>query len=189
LRKGSFYALFLALEPRFYRQKRSFKNDAGCSNQKNGHRPPKETGRAGHFPTVGNKNMTEKLVTIGSYSTPYEANMVKSRLEAAGIPAFVADEYTIGMNWLYSNALGGVKVQVPESLALEAQELLNSGSESPTTDEFATVDTCPQCASKNTERFLDKRGSFLTWVLLGLPLLLPRKKKKCCDCGYRWKSL
>ena len=48
--------------------------------------------------------MTEYLVTIGRYSTPYEANMVKSQLESAGIPAFAADEYTVGMNWLYSNA-------------------------------------------------------------------------------------
>ncbi len=132
--------------------------------------------------------MTEKLVTIGSYSTPYEANMVKSRLESAGIPAFVADEYTIGMNWLYSNALGGVKVQVPKSLAVEAQELLASGTEFLTTDELRAVDACPQCGSKNTEDFLDKRGSFLTWALLGLPLLLPSKKKKCRDCGYRWRS-
>lgn len=61
--------------------------------------------------------MTENLVTIGRYNTPYEANMVKSLLESAGIPAFVADEHIIGMNWLYSNALGGVKVQVPDSLA------------------------------------------------------------------------
>jgi hypothetical protein len=67
--------------------------------------------------------MTETLVTIGRYSTPYEANMVMSQLESAGLPAFIADEYTIGMNWLYSNALGGVKVQVPESLASEAQQM------------------------------------------------------------------
>lgn len=134
----------------------------------------------------GDKIMTEQLVTIGSYSTPYEANMVKSRLEATGIPAFVADEFTIGMNWLYSNALGGVKVQVPESLALDAQEILNSGVDSPTTDELATVDACPQCVSQNTESFLDKRVSFLTWIFFGLPLLLPRSKKKCRDCGYLW---
>ncbi|MBW4056268.1 MAG: DUF2007 domain-containing protein [Proteobacteria bacterium] len=37
------------------------------------------------------------MVTVGRYSTPYEANMVKSRLESEGIPAFIADEYTIGM--------------------------------------------------------------------------------------------
>jgi hypothetical protein len=136
----------------------------------------------------GNNNMTEKLVTIGRYSTPFEANMAKSQLESAGIPAFVADEYTIGMNWLYSNALGGVKVQVPESLASEAQELLASEFESPAANDLVEA-TCPRCGGKNIEYFLDRRAGFLTWVFLGIPLLFPSEKKKCVDCGYHWKKL
>lgn len=131
--------------------------------------------------------MTEKMVTISSYSTPYEANMVKSQLESAGIPVFIADEYTIGMNWLYSNALGGVKVQVSESLASEAQEFLAYEVDIPKTHDLDNA-TCPQCGSKNTGDFLDKRRSLLTWALLGIPLFLPAKKKKCSDCNYRWKS-
>lgn len=130
--------------------------------------------------------MTENLVTIARYSTTYEANMVKSQLESAGIPAFVADEYTIGVNWLYSNALGGVKVQVPESLAPEALEILAAETEAPQTSE-PDAETCPECKSNNTEDFLEKRTSFLTWVLLGLPLLLPTEKKRCNDCGHRWR--
>jgi hypothetical protein len=115
--------------------------------------------------------------------------MAKSQLESAGVPVFIADESTIGMNWLYSNALGGVKLQVPESLALEAQELLASEVETQATHDLATV-TCPQCGSKNTGIFLDKRSGFLTiltWVFLGLPLLFQSKKKKCGDCGHRWR--
>lgn len=131
--------------------------------------------------------MTDKLVTIGRYSTPLEANMAKLKLESAGIYAFVADEYTIGINWLYSNALGGVKVQVPASVVSEAREILASEAESPATDEAETIDVCPQCGSKNTVAFRDRRGSFLTWLLLGFPLILPSKKKKCCDCGHRWR--
>lgn len=130
--------------------------------------------------------MTENLVTIGSYSTPYEANMVKSQLESAGIPVFVADEHTVGMNWLYSNALGGVKVQVPESLASEAQSILASEAETSQTGESGS-ETCPECVSTNTEDILDKRSSFLTWILFGLPLLLPVAKKICNDCGHRWR--
>lgn len=131
--------------------------------------------------------MTDKLVTIASFSTPLEANMARLKLESAGIPAFVADEYTIGMNWLYSNALGGVKLQVPESMISEAQEIMASQAEQQTSDELATADACPQCGCKNTENFLDKRGSFITWILFGIPLLLPSAKKKCCDCGHNWK--
>jgi hypothetical protein len=131
--------------------------------------------------------MSGNLVTIGSYSTPHEANMVKSQLESAGIPVFVADEHTVGMNWLYSNALGGVKVQVPESLASEAQQILTSEAESPETG-VSDAETCPECLSTNTEDILDKRSSFLTWILFGLPLLLPVEKKICNDCGHRWRK-
>lgn len=131
--------------------------------------------------------MTENLVTIGRYSTPYEANMAKSHLESEGIPAFIADEYTVGMNWLYSNALGGVKVQVPESMASEAQQILTAEIQHSRVCE-PDADTCSKCGSKNTEDFLDKRSAFLTWALLGLSLLLPTEKKRCNDCGHRWRT-
>ncbi|MBN1379112.1 MAG: hypothetical protein JXA04_07730 [Gammaproteobacteria bacterium] len=36
----------------------------------------------------------------------------------------LADEYTIGMQWFYSNALGGVQVQIPESQKDRAIEVL-----------------------------------------------------------------
>ena len=131
--------------------------------------------------------MADEIVTIASFSTPIEANLAKMKLESAGIIVFVADEYTIGMNWLYSNALGGVKLQVPESMACGAREILNLQTEQPPTDGLAKVDVCPRCESTNIEDFLDKRGSVLTWLFLGIPLLLPSEKKKCSNCGYRWK--
>jgi len=131
--------------------------------------------------------MTDSLVVIGSYTTPCEANLVKSQLESAGIPAFVADEYTIGMNWMYSNALGGVKVQVPESLALEAQALLASGSDTRAAHDSDSA-TCPQCGSRNTGDFTNKTNiilSILICILFWIPLL--SQTKKCRDCGHRWR--
>ena len=41
------------------------------------------------------------LVTAAHYSFPWE-----------GITAFVADEHLVTMNWLYSNAVGGVRLRV-----------------------------------------------------------------------------
>jgi len=64
------------------------------------------------------------LSTIASYSFPYEAQIARARLDAEGIPAFVADEQTINMQWLYSNAMGGVRLQVPEQFAAQAIEIL-----------------------------------------------------------------
>lgn len=70
--------------------------------------------------------MDEKLVTIAVFVAPYEAEMAKGDLEACGIPAFVVDQFTIGANPLYSNALGGIKLQVPASYAEEAHKIITA---------------------------------------------------------------
>jgi len=72
---------------------------------------------------------SEPLVTVAQCSLPAQAHAMRLHLEAAGIPVCLADELTIAMDWLLSNAIGGVKVQVPESYADKATELL---------DEFTT---------------------------------------------------
>jgi len=68
--------------------------------------------------------VTEPMVTVAVYGTPYEAGLAKSELESYDIPVFLADEYTIGINSLYANALGGIKVNVPESYAEYACRVL-----------------------------------------------------------------
>jgi hypothetical protein len=56
--------------------------------------------------------------------TVQEALMVKSILGSAGIESFLADENVISMNWLWSNALGGVKLQARKADAAVASKLL-----------------------------------------------------------------
>ncbi len=64
------------------------------------------------------------LTTVASFSFPHEAHIARAKLESESIPATLADEHTIAMQWLYSNALGGVKVQVPTPFAERAIEIL-----------------------------------------------------------------
>lgn len=133
--------------------------------------------------------MPDQLVTIGSYSTPYEANLVRGELEAFEIDATLADENAISLNWLWSNALGGVKVQVPESKVTEALGVLGTErSDEPDGRDVPQTTLCPSCGSSNTHYFLDKRGSFLTWLLLGIPVMPAVSKKECADCGRKWKG-
>ncbi len=63
-------------------------------------------------------------VTIGHYSLPYEAHLGRARLESEGIDAMVVDEHTINMQWMLSDALGGVRLQVDEEDAQRAQTIL-----------------------------------------------------------------
>ena len=67
--------------------------------------------------------MPDKLITIATYNTVAEAGLVRSLLEAEGIPAFLADEESMGLNFI-GFAIGGVKLQVLERDAERARSLL-----------------------------------------------------------------
>lgn len=51
--------------------------------------------------------------TIARFGTSPEAQILCSRLKAEGIRAIVTDEHLVTANWFLSNALGGIRVQVP----------------------------------------------------------------------------
>jgi hypothetical protein len=65
-----------------------------------------------------------RVVTLRQFLAVQEAVMAKSILDSAGIESFLADENVISMNWLWSNALGGVKLQVRKTDVAVASELL-----------------------------------------------------------------
>jgi hypothetical protein len=64
------------------------------------------------------------LVTIRSFEYPLEVTLLKGMLEEVGIPVYIKDEFTILMNPLYSNAIGGIKVQVLEEDVEKAMQVL-----------------------------------------------------------------
>ncbi len=93
----------------------------------------------------------ETLETVGTYSQPYEAHIAQKRLRDAGIPAFLRNEHTISIDWLLSQALGGVKVMVPSDRAEEARQVLQSDGEVQLSSVLEDPITCPACGSPDTE--------------------------------------
>ena len=69
------------------------------------------------------------LVTVFTAFSPAEAQLVRSRLEAADFHPFVAGELSALSIEGYSVAAGGIRVQVPESEAADAREFLNPPAE------------------------------------------------------------
>lgn len=151
------------------------------------------------------------LVTIATFSFPHEARIAKARLDALGIPSFIADEHTINMQWLYSNALGGVRLQVPQAVAAEALAALNedaglddSAADAREEDDaaipgaaeaggMAMADgnppvpappmSCPYCGGALGEPFvMGQPPALLRWLLP--PALWPvRRVRRCLACG------
>ena len=64
------------------------------------------------------------LVTVHRAFNPADAQLVRSRLEAAGFDVIVTNELSALSMDGYALAVGGVLVQVPEDRAAEASEFL-----------------------------------------------------------------
>ena len=129
------------------------------------------------------------LVTVAEFSQASEAYVAKGLLETEGIWAFIADEYTITTSWPYSRALKGVKLQVRESDLEAAQRILGLNAEKPEEEaEVPEEERCPLCGSTNIQyRRFSSRWVFLSWLLLGFPLLFLKKRWVCNHCGHEWR--
>ncbi len=69
------------------------------------------------------------LVTVSRALSPADAQLTRSRLEAAGFHAVVTGELSALSLDGYSLAAGGIQVQVPESEAAEVTEFLEKSTD------------------------------------------------------------
>jgi hypothetical protein len=128
-----------------------------------------------------------------------DALLAKSILDSASIECFLIDEHTIRMDWMWSNALGGVKLWVRSEDA-DAADLLDQGI--PETFVIGGVGEylqprCPECHSFDTsfrelkEPLDDDSALDIRFYGIIPPILLPLTglEWKCHSCGYRWDEI
>ena len=68
--------------------------------------------------------MSNELVTIAAFSNETDAHLARIRLEGEGIKSYLADANIAAVNWLYTGAVGGIKLQVMSDDAEEAAAIL-----------------------------------------------------------------
>lgn len=133
------------------------------------------------------------LVTVSRFQHPYQANIAKSFLEGNGVSAFVADEHITSLNWLYTQAVGGAKIQVAKRDAEKALKILEKGRMD------AKGMACGQCGSFDVHKGtrFEKAATWgaVPWIIVPLVvlcgwlfLLFPffRRTWVCRTCGWRW---
>ena len=132
-----------------------------------------------------------KIVTITRCSTPIEAYILQGKLKSAGIQAFVADANTVAVNWFYSNAIGGVKVQVKEEDAVKALAIISETEnkvDHPNTNTNVDASHCPKCNSQNIKSYkYSKLAVVFAFIFIFIPFPLLQKKLECMDCGHVWQ--
>ena len=127
------------------------------------------------------------MTTVATFSKPEEAHLFRMRLEAAGIPASVQDENLVQMDWLFSNAVGGVRVQIADRDVEAAREFLAADTPSPEPADAEDV-VCPVCGSHQTAPDeWPRRVFFLSLLLLGFPLFFGRRRWRCASCQHTFK--
>jgi hypothetical protein len=137
------------------------------------------------------KRQAPKPVVLGRYRDLPTANLAKSILDSAGIESFLADDTVIQMNWLYSNALGGVKLLVRDEDEVAARELLDA--QVPEKFDVEGVGEyeqpkCPNCGSLDVSfEELDRKIAH-TGLLVSLPIPAVKHGWNCHSCGHTWDA-
>jgi hypothetical protein len=125
------------------------------------------------------------LVTVYS---PMHADLLVSRLVDEGIDARLENRATLSVMPIWTVALGGLKVVVPEEQYEEARlllEKLDAGAEALPDDE---TDKCPKCGNAKS---IERRVGFFGWLsaiffgLFGAPLPATRMQKRCRWCDRK----
>lgn len=123
--------------------------------------------------------------TVDRYFHPTEAHIAAGKLESEGIPVFLLGINHASANWLISNALGGIRLQVPANHVDDARALLTQMAEPV---EYGEPE-CPVCGeSKTTAMSNSRKIAFLAVHLFSIPLPWQSNRRHCQSCGAEWET-
>ena len=133
--------------------------------------------------------MSKNWITVASFSRPMEAHLARTQLEADGITCVVSDEYLVRVDWLLSNAIGGVKLMVPVWEAERAKEILRPRPRLVVVADSAEELICPRCHCDDVYQVnANRRTIFLFVLLFGFAIPWRSRRWTCKQCGYAWKE-
>lgn len=141
---------------------------------------------------------TDKIVVYETFIDPINAHIVKELLDSYGIECFLSDENMVTLNLMYSQAVGGVKLNafekdIDQITSILQSEIIQEESEidSPkASDNFF----CTECNSANVSYGGSVSRKFSCWHLF-IPILLMiypitmRKVYHCFNCGHEFKKV
>ena len=109
------------------------------------------------------------LVTIQTFDNYFSANILLTRLQSAGFECYLKDEYTVTIDPILSNAIGGIKLVAKRSDEKEISKVLEELYSS-----THTTIHCPKCGSHD---------------LVNVPKQSAENIYKCNNCGYQSETL
>jgi DNA-directed RNA polymerase subunit RPC12/RpoP len=127
-------------------------------------------------------------VTIRAFDNYFLANILLTKLRHAGVECYLKDEYTVTIDPLLSNAIGGIKLIVRRTDEVEARRMLQLFD-----NDYKNNITCPQCGSHDV-LLVPKQSpenliaAIASW-LFSAYAVSSENVYKCNNCGYESKAL
>lgn len=115
--------------------------------------------------------MSEKLITVRTFQVLAEAEMVRMILEGEGVRAFLLDAEIVNFNWFLGNAVGYIKLQVPESEVERAVEIL---------------ERIPEPGSRVSDEEGEDGADENRCLACGVPM--SEQETKCSACGWSFDT-
>ena len=129
------------------------------------------------------------FVLLNSYNNYIEAHIAKGVLEEQGIGCWLKDEYTVTIDPILTNAVGGIKIMVAVADAEQAWEILTQLRQ----EQKLTV-VRPVCDSHNIELVSTPRKpinwlSAISTFFAGDYALTIEKVNHCFDCKHEFPEV
>lgn len=121
--------------------------------------------------------------TVASYSKPDDAYLAASCLEGSGLSPNIRDGHTIAVDWFYSQAIGGVKLEVPDSEYERAVEILGLPPAS------EPVFKCPYCQSTEVKPRQLSVLNALAIMIFWIAVPVAARRADCLGCKRSLKIL
>lgn len=129
-----------------------------------------------------------QFITIRTFQNYFTAHIFLTRMRDAGIACFLKDEFTVTVDPILSNAVGGIKLIVRKEDEEVGNDLLWQFDEA-----YRQSAICPKCGSKSIELVPKKTTAnmataILTWIF-GSYAISAKNVYQCASCGYESENL
>jgi DNA-directed RNA polymerase subunit RPC12/RpoP len=129
-----------------------------------------------------------ELITLRTFNNYFSANILLTKLRDAGIKCYLKDEYTVTIDPLLTNAVGGIKLVINKEDSQEVFELLQQFDE-----DYRRNAVCPKCGSHDIELVpkhttANMITAILSWLFSNYAVSA-ENVYKCSNCGYESHTL
>jgi DNA-directed RNA polymerase subunit RPC12/RpoP len=123
---------------------------------------------------------------LRSFDNYINASITLARLDEEGITCYLKDEYTVTIDPLLSNAVGGIKLMVMPGDFEQARMLLDGYDK-----DYRSAIKCPECESHDVEHIVKPgskswKNTLLSWFFSSHA---EERVYHCYECGFEFNNL